>query len=264
MLKRVLCKIIGAFLAIYSLAFFAAGISIMFRVDSGQGKLPGFIIGVVIGILLGLGARKLFRMSRKSDASLAATGNEQPAPVPQQTPVPNPAPRPAPRPPFVSATVQRQEVPQQVLDGMRMAYTGQQALNDMRIIDESLAVMEKTADLDTFLSRYEIAMRCALTLEQAKKAGVPIALSDGFSQTLIDAKNKALEGVLYRSFQKELNEINKLKTDNGKLNRINKYQNKLKSMYEDAFEFVAEDAYNDVMQKLDSLKKCLTFGLHKL
>lgn len=156
--------------------------------------------------------------------------------------------------PDMKTNVVRQEVPQQVSHDMRMTYTGQQASNDIRIIDESVAIMEKTSDIDTFLSRYETAMRSVLTLEQAKKAGVAIALPDGFSQSLVNAKGKALEGVLYRSFQKELDEINKLKTDKGKLNRINKYQEKLKSMYETEFEFVAEDAYNDVMQKLDYIK----------
>ncbi|MBO5032851.1 MAG: hypothetical protein J6D08_13375 [Lachnospiraceae bacterium] len=148
----------------------------------------------------------------------------------------------------------QQQVPQQTLYDMRITYTGQQAVNDMRIIDESLAIMERTSDIDTFLSRYETAMRCALTLEQAKKAGIPIVISDNFSNSLVNAKEKALEGVLYRSFQKELDEINKLKTDNGKINRINKYQQKLESLYEDEFEFVAEDAYNDVMQKIKYLK----------
>ncbi len=157
--------------------------------------------------------------------------------------------------PVVKVNIAHQEAPQEVLHGMRMAFTGQQAVNDMRIIDESLAIMEKTTDIDTFLQRYETTMRCALTLEQAKKAGVIITLPDGFSQSLANIKGKVLEGVLYRSFQKELGEINKLKTDKGRLNRINKYQEKLKGMYEDVFEFVAEDAYNDVMKNLELLKK---------
>lgn len=153
-----------------------------------------------------------------------------------------------------SVNIVRQEVPQKTLNDMRMAYTGQQIVNDMRIIDESLKIMETTSDIDTFLSRYETAMRCVLTLEQAKKAGQQIALPDGYSQSLVSAKNKALVGMLYRSFKKELDEINKLKTESGKLNRINRYQEKLKSMYETEFEFVVDAAYSDIMQKLEYLK----------
>ncbi len=154
----------------------------------------------------------------------------------------------------IKVNIIQQEIPKEVLNSMKTSYTGQQAINDMRIIDESLAIMTKTSDIDTFLSRYDTAMRCVLTLEQAKKSGVPIALSDDFAQSLTDAKNQGLKGVLYRSFKKELDEINKLKTEQGKLNRINKYEEKLKEMYEDVFEFVEENAYNDVIQKLEFLK----------
>lgn len=156
--------------------------------------------------------------------------------------------------PVLEVNIIHQEVPQETLNSMKESYTEQQAVNDMRIIDESLAIMQKTSDIDTFLSRYDTAMRYSLTLEQAKKVGIPIALNDEFSQSLTDAKDKALASVLYRSFKKELYEIDKLKTDQEKFNRINKYQKKLSGMYEDVFEFVAEDAYNDVMEKLEFLK----------
>lgn len=160
-----------------------------------------------------------------------------------------------PSTPVLNVKFVQQEVPQEILNDMRTHYSMQQAANDMRIIDESLEIMENTPNIETFLSRYETAMERALTLEQAKKAGIPITLPDNFSQSLLNAKAKALAGVLYRSFEKELNEINKLKTDNGKLNRINKYQEKLEGTYEDVFEFVAEDSYNDVMQQLENLKR---------
>lgn len=249
MLKRVCYKILAVFSAMYSFAFFCAGIAILIKEDVKQGKLLGFIIAMVGGILLGLAAKKLFRMSRKVREQTIVS-----PPVVKNIKS-NQAPSPSLNPsPVITSTIQRQEVPQQVLHDIRMSYTGQQALNDMRIIDESLAIMEKTSDIDTFLSRYETAMRCALTLEQAKKAGIPITLSDNFSHSLVNAKGKALEGVIYRSFQKELDSINKLKTDKGKMNRVEKYQEKLNDIYAE-FEFVAEYAYNDVMRKLELLKK---------
>ena len=156
--------------------------------------------------------------------------------------------------PVVKANIIHPEIPQKVLCDMRMTYTGQQAVNDMRIIDDSLKIMETTSDIDTFLSRYETAMRYVLTLEQAKKTGQQITLPDGYSQALISAKNEALSGVLYRSFKKELGEIDKLKTNGGKVNRINRYQEKLRGLYETEIQFVADEAYSDIMQKLDFLK----------
>lgn len=114
MLKRVLCKIIGVFLAFYSLAFLGAGIIILTSADIGQGKLLGFIIAVVMGILLGFGAWKLFRVSRKPVALPVVIGDEQSEPVPEQPSFPTPRPIPVP------SIVQRQEVPRQVLSEMRV------------------------------------------------------------------------------------------------------------------------------------------------
>lgn len=146
------------------------------------------------------------------------------------------------------------EMPEEILYNIRTTYTGQHAVNDMRIIKESLAVMEKTADIDTFLSRYKTAMRCVLTLEQAKKSGQQILLPDGYSRALVSAKNKALSGMLYRSFKKELDELKKLKTDSGKVNRINRYQEKLRGIYETEIQFIADEAYSDIMQKSEFIK----------
>lgn len=159
--------------------------------------------------------------------------------------------------PIINVNVMQQEVPQETLNNMKMSYSEQQAVNDMRIINESLTIIQETSDIDTFLSRYDTVMRCLLTLEQAKKAGISIALGDGFSQSLANVKDKGLTEVLYRSFKKELDDINKLKTGQEKLNHINKYQKNLKEMYENVFEFVAEDAYNDVMQKIEHIKNSI-------
>lgn len=137
---------------------------------------------------------------------------------------------------------------------MRKNYLVQQAANDMRIIDESLAIMARTADLEVFLSRYELTMRCALSLKQAKEAGIAVTLNDDFSYLLTEAKGYALKDVLYRSFNKEVAEINALKTKAGKLNRVEKYKQKLQK-YEEEFEFVADESYSDVMLRLDIIKR---------
>ncbi len=159
----------------------------------------------------------------------------------------------------IKVNIIQQGMPKEVLNSMKALalYTNQQVINDMKIIDDSLSIMEKTSDIDTFLSRFDTAMRCSLTLQQAKKAGIPIALPDDFTKSLMDAKNEELVKVLYRSFKKEINEINKLKTKQGKLNRINKYEEKLKGLYKSVFEFVADNAYNDIIQKLKLLKNSL-------
>lgn len=251
MLKRLIFKIVAVFLAGYSFLCLCAGIGILLDEDIKEGKVPAFILAIIIGVLIGLGARKLFRLSRKPKKEVVVP----PTSVVNTRPAPTPAPMPVkPSRSLLDATIRQQEVPQHVLDGMRMCYTGQQAVDDMRVIDESLAIMEKTSDIDTFLSRCDVAMKRVLTLEQAKKAGIPIALQDDFSKTLVDAKEQALVGVLYRSFKKELDETAKLKTDSGKFNRIEKYKQKLQG-YEDEFDLTAKDAYNDVMNQIEFLQK---------
>lgn len=161
-----------------------------------------------------------------------------------------------PQPPELMREKQQQlENPETGAVGMREVYTGQSASNDIRIIQESLDIMEKTFDIDTFLSRYDTAMRSALTLKQAKQAGIPIATSDDLTDSLVKVKKEQLGKVLERSFNKEKEEINKLKTPKGKLNRLEKYRAKLEEHYEDEFEFYAPDSYNKIIENLDLLKK---------
>lgn len=256
-MKKFILLLVGTFMTIMCLTGIFSLSMILRYADFQQGKAVVVVIFLLMIIGFGLLAIKCFKsvFHREEKKQHSKTINTPVTEIPTQ-PMAEKAPKHEDKSttPVLDVSIVRPEAPQEILNSMRMHYTGQQASNDMRIINESLGVMEKTPDIDTFLSRYDTAMRCALTLEQAKEAGVSIALQDGFSQSLVDAKNKALAGVLYRSFKKELGEIDKLKTENGKLNRINKYQEKLEGMYEDVFEFVAEDAYNDVIQKLEYLK----------
>lgn len=254
-IKKLLLLVLGAFAGMMCLGGVLTLTDFLQDTDFQQGKTVVIIMFLLMIAGFGFTAFSCFkdifskgRMPKKEELiNFPAEEMQMPEPTPEPSPV-------------VKVNIVRQEVPQETLNNMRMAYTGQQAVNDIRIVDESLAIMEKTSDIDTFLQRYETAMKCALTLEQAKKAGIAIALSDGFSQSLVDIKEKALSDVLYRSFKKELDEINQLKTDKGKLNRINKYQEKLQGMYEDVFEFVADEAYGDIMQKLEQLKKEMGSG----
>lgn len=155
--------------------------------------------------------------------------------------------------PYVDTTYQS-EVPEEIMEDMRSSYTIQNSENNMRIAQESLDIMNKTNNLDTFFSRYETAMQHALTLEQARKADIYVSVPLGFSDSILATKSEQQGNVLKRAFENELHEINKLKTNKGKLNRIDKFIEKVKS-YEDEFEFTAEDVYNEILSKLRLLKK---------
>lgn len=152
-------------------------------------------------------------------------------------------------------SIQSQETPREILMHMRECYSIEQAKNDLRIVKESVEIMGITCDLDVFLSRYEMAMQCVLTLLQAKQAGMRITLSDDFQDTLINAKKAEMGKLLKRSFKKEFEEISNLKTTKGKINKIVKYKEKLESLYEEEIEFVAEEEYGEIMSKLELMKK---------
>lgn len=256
-MKKFILLLIGIFMTIMCLAGIFSLSMLLRYADFQQGKIVVVIIFLLMIAGFGWSAFKCFKFvfRKKETTQNSKTVNYPVTEMPVQPVADTHQQHNVTHFSHVmEANAVRQDMPQRSINNMRMSYTGQQAVNDMRIIDESLAIMEKTCNIDTFLSRYDMAMRCVLTLKQAKKAGIPIALQDGFSQSLANAKGQLLASVLYRSFNKELSEIKKLKTEHGMLNRIDKYQEKLKGMYKDVFEFVAEDAYKDVLQKLDFLK----------
>lgn len=257
-MKKFILLIVGIFTTLMCLAWIFILFVLLYFADFQQGKMIIISMSALLIAILGWISFICYKSVLHKKERPHNNEINSVAEISMQSVVDTHSPDTAPpnltpTPPVIAVNIVQQEVPQQVLHDMRVAYTGSQISNDMRIIDESLKIMEETSDIDTFLSRYKIAMTSVLTLEQAKKAGISIALPDNFSKSLVDAKGKALENVLYRSFQKELDEIKKLKTDNGKINRINKYKQKLESLYETEFEFIAENAYNDVMQKIEYL-----------
>lgn len=263
-IKKALLIILGVFAASMCLCGIICLAVILRYADFQEGKAVVMVICSLMIVGFGLAAFKCFKVGFcKKEMQQESRSINLPTEEMLETPTAEIFTQPAKEEtvkqedvpiPVIQANIIQPKIPQKVLRDIRMTYTGHQAVNDMRIIQESLAIMEKTADIDTFLSRYETAMKCVQTLEQAKKAGQRIALSEGVSQSLVSVKNKALSGVLYRSFKKELDEINKLKTYNGKLNRINRYQEKLKAIYETEIQFVADEAYRDIMQKLNFIK----------
>ncbi len=258
--KKFLIGFLGVVCTMYSVCFFVGSVMILIKGEFlRKDGLVWMIIAFILAVLLGLAAGKLFSKIRGrkdgTERQNEVARQQSISSVQQRAPLMGNATgqKNDTVPKATPSNVSQREMPQSALGGVRLI-TGQQVMEQMRILQDSLTIMEKTPDIDTFLSRYETAMRCVLTLEQAKKAGVPVALEPDFSTSLVSAKKEALKGVLCRSFKKELDEISKLKTANGRMNRINRYQEKLRGLYETEIQFVADEAYSDIMQKLDFLK----------
>ncbi|GEM_PF-6640424 len=94
------------------------------------------------------------------------------------------------------------ELPQHVIDDMRSSYTKENIQNDLRILQESLDIIEMTENIETFFSRCYVALRSVCTLEQAKKSGIHVEVSDDLPELILDIKDKMKPIVLTKSYKK--------------------------------------------------------------
>ena len=150
----------------------------------------------------------------------------------------------------LKATVVSSPTPNEVLRDMQKNYSPMQAQSDTRILNDCIKLIQSTNNIETFFSRYELAMEKILTLEQAKQAGININ-TPITPDYIISLKSRA-DYVLQATYNKELEEINVLKTAKGKRNRIDKFSIFL-SRYQDEFEF--SNVYKNIIDKLHSYKK---------
>lgn len=141
------------------------------------------------------------------------------------------------------------EVPQDILRDMRKYYSKMQAENDARIMADSFRLCQQTLNYGTFFERYELAQQKALTLLQAQQARCRIDFR------MIKAANSVLSAAsslkidfLERIYAKEITAAQRLKTQNGINNRLQKFIDELQE-YETDF-MVVEDVYKDVIQRV--------------
>jgi len=115
-------------------------------------------------------------------------------------------------------------VPEEVYSQMRSTYTLDQVERDIEILTDCYTICSTSNNLETVISRMESGTRIAYTLLQAESAEI-------IDASLIRRKisyfrgneDQILSQALWRNYTRELSEIKKLKTDNGKRNRVNKF-----------------------------------------
>lgn len=160
-----------------------------------------------------------------------------------------------------SVEIKVSEVPEEILKDMRSCYTSDQIKNDLRIMNDCLDLIESTKNLETYFSRAELGMQKALTLQQAKQAGIKgLANADHIVQTFFNAVHSCKGSVLKRSFEAEKAKIAGLTTPRGKCNRWIKYLELLKS-YEDEYEFDFSDDYGEIISYVERQIAELSSGL---
>lgn len=148
--------------------------------------------------------------------------------------------------------------PNEVLQSMREAFTLSEAQNCERIIQESLDIIRRTNNLDTFFSRSELAMQNAFTLRQAEQAGIP-GVHNTFEtyQTVFETIQKKKLLVLDSSFQSEKEKISKLVKPQTKIKHWEQYLELLdKYMDEYNTEYSSEylNTYSSVKNEINDLK----------
>lgn len=147
------------------------------------------------------------------------------------------------------------EVPTETLRDMKKHYGTMQIQNDVRIMQESFQLVQKTTDFDTFFMRLELAQQKALTLLQAVQVGCKgisnkQELVHGCESVLSNVQNAKMV-FLDNSYKKETASALQLKTKAGQYKRLAAYLERLKS-YENQFAD-AEEAYRQTVDALQGL-----------
>lgn len=122
---------------------------------------------------------------------------------------------------------------------MQGSYTEIQLQGDFRILEDSISIMKSTKDIETFISRSDLAMRKALTIEQAG-----IQSNGPSSKEIIDLKIQLLPNVLNAAYIQMNSEALKLKTVKGQLGRYKKF---LKYLVDNEYELDLCDNYEEIV-----------------
>ena len=142
------------------------------------------------------------------------------------------------------------DVPDDVAMEMRKYYTLMQAQRDAEIMADSYRLASTTLNLETFCSRYDLAMQKAHTLLQAEQVGVRGIQKlncHNACTAVINAAGSLKVRVLHDYETEEIYKANALKTSKGKLNRYIKMLMELEKA-EPTFMFM--DEYEALIEKV--------------
>ena len=146
--------------------------------------------------------------------------------------------------PIKVSTVSTHETPREILNDMNKFYSTINLQEDLRVLDDSISLMKSTKDIETFTSRSDLAMRKALTIEQARSANVSVPSNVPSSKEVMDLKFQLLPNVLNAAYIKVSNEVTKLKTVKGQLGRYQKFLNYL---IDNEYELDLCDNYEEIV-----------------
>lgn len=142
------------------------------------------------------------------------------------------------------------EVPDDVAMEMRKYYTLMQAQRDAEIMADSYRLASTTLNLETFCSRYDLAMQMAHTLLQAEQVGVRGIQKlncHNACTAVINTAGSLKVRVLHDYETEEIYKADALKTNKGKLNR---YIKMLMELEKAEPTFMLMDEYEALIEKV--------------
>lgn len=240
LLKKVILRLVSICVWMHA---FAGLIALMVSVFAMENfTISNFIIfAIVIGAFSFLG-KYLWDLSSKSTKNDLLIKQRVPVERPKENEGKNT------RMPIVVTSKITKEVPEEILIEMKKYYSAMQMEGDLRILDESVGLMRSTMNLDTFIGRYELALRTAHTLEQAQMAGININQAFMPSSKVYDLKEALVPGLLKQSYNQMLIDASKLKTAKGQHSRYEKF---LDFLLENEDFFDDFDVYHEVIRSVN-------------
>lgn len=143
-----------------------------------------------------------------------------------------------------SINVKETDVPIETLEQMRKYYTTVQLQDDLRILQESIDLMKYTNNIETFISRSDLAQRTSLTIEQAIMAGIHVKEIFSSSKDILSLKTALLPKLLDDSYSKMKQDAFKLKTKKGRIGRFQKY---LELLEKHEYDLDISENYEDII-----------------
>lgn len=108
-------------------------------------------------------------------------------------------------------------------------YSNASLVNELRIIHESTNLIDNSKNIDTVISRLEFIPEHISYLKQLEQLGLynTIPTANDYYTEYVVLKDKKIQQAIVRCYKQVLDDASELKTEKARLNRENKYFDKL-------------------------------------
>lgn len=125
--------------------------------------------------------------------------------------------------------IQKTDKPTNINSSVPNEFTEACIFNEIRIIQDSIYLIDNSTNFDTIIGRLEFIPEHIFYLKVAEKKGLytlnPTA-GDYYNRYIL-LKDAIIQDAIIRCYKKVLDGANSLKTEKGRINRINKFFDKL-------------------------------------